>query len=67
MVAAMKKKDFCCLYAALAAIGAIFLVSVFSGYSFSDWGKTTWIGVLVVIVAVVVCMKCRREDEEDQG
>ena len=32
----MKKRDFCCLYATLAVICAIFLISFFSGYSFTD-------------------------------
>jgi hypothetical protein len=66
MVAVMKKKDLCCLYAVLAAIGAVFLVSFFLGYNFSDWGMITWFGALAIVVAALVCMKCKRGDEKDQ-
>jgi hypothetical protein len=66
MVAVMKKRDQCCLYAVLAAIGAVFLLSFFRGYSLSDWGVITWFGALAIVVAALVCMKCKQEDEEDQ-
>ena len=62
----MKKKDLCCLFAVLAAIVAITLVSLFSGYNLSAWGIVTWVGVVVVIGAALVCFKCRQQEEEDQ-
>jgi hypothetical protein len=66
VVAVMKNRNLCCLYAVLAAIGAVFLISHFRGYNFSDWGMITWFGALAIVVAALVCMKCKRGDEKDQ-
>ena len=66
MVAAARKRDLCCLYAIMAAIGAVLLISLFRGYNFSDWAMITWIAALAVVVAAVICTKCRQEEDKEQ-
>jgi len=66
MVALMGKRNHCCLYAILAATGAVFLIGYLRGYSFPDWAMITWFGALAIVVAALVCMKCKQKDEEDQ-
>lgn len=65
-MALIRKKDHCCLYAVLAAIGAVLLISFFGGYSFSDWAVITWLGALVIVVAALVCMKCKQREEDQE-
>jgi len=62
----MKKRDNCCLYAVLSAILAIAVIGLVQGYSLKEWNLLSWLGALAIVVAVMVCMKCKQQDEREE-
>ena len=62
----MKRKDNCCLYAILAAVVAVLCIGLLRGYGLGDWSLFSWLGALAIIVAVLVCAKCKQLDEREE-
>jgi hypothetical protein len=62
----MKKKNNCCLYAVLAAVFAMMGLGLLWDYDFGDWSLFSWLGALAIIVAVLVCARCRQSDEREE-
>ena len=59
----MKNNNKCCLYALVAVVIALLVIGFFWGYGLGDWGLYSWLGALVIIVAVLVCARCKRADK----
>jgi len=61
----MKKKDYCCWYALLAMVGGLLLIGLIWGYGLCDWSLFSWLGALTIIIAVLVCVKCKQVDVQE--
>ena len=53
-----------CIYAVIAAIAAILVITYVWGYSIGDWSMTTWLAVFVIILATLLCVICRLRGNE---
>ena len=62
----MKKMDNCCLYAILAVVVAMLGLGMLRGYGLGDWNLFSWLGALAIIVAVLVCARCKQIDEQEE-
>lgn len=56
-------KKCCCIYAALISFLVILLISYFAGYSMGNWTLTTWLAVIVIVVAAGFCTWCRQKED----
>ena len=63
--ARMNKNNNCCLYALLAVVVAVLTIVMLRGYGFADLNLFSWLGAVVIIVAVLVCVRCKQSDDQD--
>lgn len=55
-----------CLFAVIAAVAVILLITYFWGYSVGDWTLTTWLAAIVIVATSVLCAICRQRKKKDQ-
>ncbi|MEN8134122.1 MAG: hypothetical protein ABFS18_01120 [Thermodesulfobacteriota bacterium] len=58
-------KNKCCLSAFFAVVIALLVFGSFWGYGLADWGLLSWLGAVIIIVAVLVCVICKRADRQE--
>ena len=60
----MKKGKECnCLFAALAAVVTILLITYVFGYTMGNWTAATWLAAALVVVIAVLCVWCRELED----
>lgn len=64
----MKKGNICnCLFAALAAVITILLITYVFGYTMGNWTAATWLGAAIVVVIAFLCAWCRGLEDIKNG
>lgn len=61
----MKDTNKCCVYAGLAVVLALLVIGTCWSYGLADWGLFSWLGAAVIIIAALVCAKCKRADRQE--
>ena len=61
----INRKNCYCLYAVIAAIAAILLVTYIWGYSLGSWNVATWIAAGVIILTILGCSWCKLKSDEE--
>ncbi|MFN2365300.1 MAG: hypothetical protein ABR523_02410 [Desulfurivibrionaceae bacterium] len=54
------------MYAVLSAITAIATIGLWHGYGLGKWSLFSWLGVVIIIAAVIFCAKCKEPNEEEK-